>query len=331
MILHRFGAALDRRAWDAHRYESDAAASLAQAVQILEAGSGKVGRAAQAAGDVTSAYVETLGKTVFLRRPGAAFGASARAFAGPLQLTAVPAANPHLSEWRGNGGISVSLHSLAGSPGQAQVTDWAFAVLEDDGFAARVELAFGRTPFAASLVAAEALAAVPPGRDMMLVQQRATALGFGMVDGVSLHTWRFTQEVHNGNRRTLTHAGGGLEVSAGEAVDTVLEGDWVCVDGAISLSLQTGREGGIWRVTQPADRQDDLMGVRWLELSADFDRKGKGRTRRGETLGRCAAVVSLGPEPIGFTAESLDGQTTFSTDDGSRWTLSAKPGLEQLA
>jgi hypothetical protein len=324
MVMHRFPALLRNNPWDAQRYETDMVASLAQTVAILGADAPS-GRPAQEPVPVSPCYEEAIGKTVYLRRPHAAFAMSARAYDGPVQLTAVRAGDPNLLEWRGNGALDVPLRSRPRGKSLVETHVWA-AEHGEDGFTAWADLVFGRSPFSGPLVRGDVAGHVPAGQDLLAVYQRIEALGHAPIMDIRMHTWRFAQEVHNGRRRTLTHRSGALQVEAGKKLSTTIDSPYVCVDERLTLCAADGAGGdSVWRVEQPAARQDDERGVGWVTVWLTPREPHAGRTEPGEVLAESVCVVTFGPPRDAWSAEVADGRVTLAADGAPVTAFQAGP------
>lgn len=307
LILHRSPLLLERQAWDAHRYESDMAASLVQTLRIMEERAGGGRRPPQPQEAAAPLYSEPLAKTVVLRRPQAIFAASGRAYDGPVQITLTSAANPHLLEWRGNGSLRFDLLGLPRARNEMHLVDHALRE-EDDGFSAHFRVQGGATTFNGPVLQGDILARVMPGRDALYVYQRVTAMGHGEVACVDLHTWRLAQEIHNANMRRLSGGMTEQDVPARTLVDAVWPHELLSIDNSFHLRLE---KGASWSLAQPATRQDDTKGMSWLEVFRRADLPSPLRVAPEQHIAEAGLTASIEDIPGPFTIKSENGKACF--------------------
>jgi hypothetical protein len=323
-VIHRYGDLLKNSAWEAHRFESDAASSLIQAIQILksENKSSKVQQKKEA--DVIC--YEPLAKTVYLKRSQSFFGVSARAFDGPAQLTIVSKKNPHLLEWRNNGNPQLSrLHGI-GELKKDFIEQDRFKLIGNDSFAAFYQIIHSKEGFKLPSFKMTINAGVLPKKELILVRQKAISQCFTAASKIQMHVWKFTQSPHNHWARKITFNNGEFNLTSDIVTEQTINSPWVCVDGELCLTLPKNQSFQTWHLSQ-GSHHEDKTGITWFELSVMVPIDPQERIEPGRIFGDSAIIASLSNHPIDAEVILKDHSTIFNLGSVDSWELSETPNL----
>lgn len=323
-VIHRYGDLLKNSAWEAHRFESDAAASLIQAIQILK--SDKSNSISQPKKQADSICYEPLAKTAYLKRTDSFFAISARAFEGPGQLTIVNNQNPHLLEWRNNGNPRmVRLHGIGALKKDVIESD-RFQLIGKDSFAGFYQILHSKEGYKLPSFKMNINAGVLPHKDIMLVRQYATSQCFTAASKMQMHVWKFTQSPHNHWVRKITFQQGEIILKSDMVTEQTINSPWVCIDGTLCLSLPKNQSFQSWHLSQ-GPHHDDNTGITWFELSVEVPIDPQERIAPQRIFGDSALIVSLSPKPMEARVNLNENSTVFHLNDNDNWELSEMPNL----
>lgn len=323
-VIHRFGDLLKNSAWEAHRFESDAAASLIQAIQILK--SDNKNSTTQTKRETETICYEPLAKTAYLKRTQSFFSISARANNGPGQLTIVSNNNPHLLEWRKNGNPQVArLHGIGDL--QKDVVDQdRFQLIDKDSFAGFYQILHSKESFKLPSFKMLVNAGVLPKKELMVVRQKTISQCFTAASKIQMHVWRFTQSPHNQWVRNITFKDGLINLTADIVTEQSINSPWVCVDGELTLSLPKNQVFQSWFLSQ-GPHHHDATGIAWFELSVMVPIDPQARIAPNQVFGDSAIVASLSNQPIDAKVKLNESSTEFYFNDNENWELTETPNL----
>ncbi len=326
-VIHRYGALLDKSAWEAHRFESDAAASLVQAIQILKSEPKLKQNISKSIAEPIC--YEPLAKTAYLTRDSKFFSMSARACEGPGQLLAVNKKNPHLLEWRNNGcPQAIRLHGIGGLKKDVIEND-RFQLLENKSLACYFEIQHSKESYKLPSFKMLVNAAILPENDIMLVRQKIVANCYTATSKISMHVWRFTQSPHNNWQRKITFQNGILNLNAKTIINQEIKSPWVCIDNDLCLTLPKNQSNQSWFITQ-GNHQDDNTGISWFEIFVKVAIEPQTKYAPHQIIGDSAIIVSFANlSSIGEI--SLNNDTTlFHLANNESWNLSMEPALKKI-
>lgn len=322
-VIHRFGELLNKSAWEAHRFESDAAASLIQSIQIIKAAPNITQNRPKTIANAIC--FEPLAKTAYLTRGTKFFSMSARSYEGPGQLLAINAKNPHLLEWRKNGCPQVVRLNGIGSLKKDIIENDRFNLIDNKTLACYFEMQHSKENYKLPSFKMTVNAAVLPDSDTMFVRQKITANCFTTASKISMHVWRFTQSPHNHWRRKITFQNGALEINAKDIVNQEIKSNWVCVDSDLFLTLPSNQTHQTWYISQN-NYQDDNTGVSWFEIFVKVSTDEQIKYAPNQIVGDSAIIISFNPtisSKINLNSES----TLFQLSEKESWNLTTEPTL----
>jgi hypothetical protein len=323
-VIHRYGDLLKNSAWEAHRFESDAAASLIQAIQILK--SENKNSIAQPKKEAQAICYEPLAKTAYLKRAQSFFAISARANTGPGQLTIVSSRNPHLLEWRNNGNPKVvRLHGIGGLQKDVLELD-RFQLIGNDSFASFYQMIHSKEGYKLPSFKMMINAGVLPKKELMVVRQKVISQCFTAASKIQMHVWKFTQSPHNQWVRKITFNNGTINLTSDIVTEQTINSPWVCIDGELCLSLPKNQPFQTWHLSQ-GPHYEDKTGITWFELSVEVPVDPQERIEPNRVIGDSAIIASLSNHPIDASVTLNANSTEFHFNENENWELSETPHL----
>jgi hypothetical protein len=326
-VIHRYGELLNKSAWEAHRFESDAAASLVQAIQILKTQTKNQQKKSKTFAEPIC--FEPLAKTAYLKRKSSFFSMSARACEGPSQLLAINEKDPHLLEWRNNGcPQAIRLHGI-GSLKKDVIENDRFQLMGDSTIASYFEIQHSKESYKLPSFKMLVNAAVLPDNDIMFVKQKVIANCYSAASKISMHVWKFTQSPHNNWQRKITFQNGEINLNSKIVIEQEIKSPWVCVDNDFYLTLPKNQPHQSWFITQ-GNHHDDNTGISWFEIFVKVTTNPQTKYIPQQLIGESAITVSFTKQPMDAKVTMNDQNTIFQLTKDEFWNLTTEPKLEKI-